>query len=165
MYKSKRKELKEIWSGENYLDIGNIVRFAPSACNTQPWLVESYENELKVLKAILIMNICRFTFIDREDAKNAIQYCSNIKEAELVSTLRSLDDMYGVITFDEVANTYDLVAEANGFNEFKRIYTRYKLGVTATIDDISEDLLKELSLNRPVDTSFAQEHNILHLCP
>ena len=118
------------------------------------------ENELKVLKAILIMNICRFTFIDREDAKNAIQYCSNIKEAELVSTLRSLDDMYGVITFDEVANTYDLVAEANGFNEFKRIYTRYKLGVTATIDDISEDLLKELSLNRPVDTSFAQEHNI-----
>ena len=36
MYKSKRKELSEIWSGDKYLDIANIVRFAPSACNTQP---------------------------------------------------------------------------------------------------------------------------------
>ena len=50
MYKSKRKELQEIWNGENYLDIANIVRFAPSACNTQPWIVESSKNELKVYR-------------------------------------------------------------------------------------------------------------------
>lgn len=50
MYKSKRKELKEIWNGDKYLDIANIVRFTPSACNTQPWLVESAEKELKVYR-------------------------------------------------------------------------------------------------------------------
>ena len=50
MFKSKRKELKEIWYGDNYLDIANIVRFAPSACNTQPWIVESSRNELKVYR-------------------------------------------------------------------------------------------------------------------
>ena len=50
MYKSKRKELSEIWEGNNYLDIGNIVRFTPSACNTQPWRVESSDNELKVYR-------------------------------------------------------------------------------------------------------------------
>lgn len=50
MYKSKRKELSEIWNGEYYLDIANIVRFAPSSCNTQPWLVESSKNELKVYR-------------------------------------------------------------------------------------------------------------------
>lgn len=50
MYKSKRKELSEIWEGNSYLDIGNIVRFAPSACNTQPWRVESTDNELKVYR-------------------------------------------------------------------------------------------------------------------
>ena len=50
MYKSKRKELQEIWNGENYLNIANIVRFAPSACNTQPWIVESSEKELKVYR-------------------------------------------------------------------------------------------------------------------
>jgi len=50
MYKSKRKELQEMWSGEQYLDIANIVRFAPSACNTQPWIVEAMNNELKVYR-------------------------------------------------------------------------------------------------------------------
>ena len=50
MYKSKRKELSEIWEGDNLLDIGNIVRFAPSACNTQPWRVDSSDNVLKVYR-------------------------------------------------------------------------------------------------------------------
>ena len=50
MYKSKRKELSEIWNGDNYLDIANIVRFAPSACNTQPWIVDSNKNELNIYR-------------------------------------------------------------------------------------------------------------------
>lgn len=50
MYKSKRKELSEIWNGDNFLDIANIVRFAPSACNTQPWIVDSNEKELKIYR-------------------------------------------------------------------------------------------------------------------
>ncbi|MBR3209338.1 MAG: nitroreductase [Bacilli bacterium] len=50
MYKSKRKELSEIWTGNNYLDIANIVRFTPSACNTQPWKVDANENEIKVYR-------------------------------------------------------------------------------------------------------------------
>ena len=50
MYKSKRKELSEIWSGDKYLDIGDIVRFAPSACNTQPWKVEASDKEIKVYR-------------------------------------------------------------------------------------------------------------------
>ena len=50
MYKSKRKEISEIWSGNSYLDITNIVRFSPSACNTQPWRVESFDDELKVYR-------------------------------------------------------------------------------------------------------------------
>ncbi len=50
MYKSKRKELSEIWSGNKYLDIANIVRFAPSACNTQPWKVEVTNKEIMVYR-------------------------------------------------------------------------------------------------------------------
>ena len=50
MFKSKRKELSEIWFGEAYLDIANIVRFAPSACNTQPWKVEASEKEVKIYR-------------------------------------------------------------------------------------------------------------------
>ena len=50
MYKSKRKELSEIWNGDYYQEIANIVRFTPSACNTQPWMVDSKENKLTVYR-------------------------------------------------------------------------------------------------------------------
>lgn len=47
MFKAKRKSLSEIWEGE-LLPAANIVRFAPSACNTQPWIVMHRENSLFV---------------------------------------------------------------------------------------------------------------------
>jgi len=50
MFKSKRKDLAEIWHGDAYTDIGNITRFAPSACNSQPWITEASESELKVYR-------------------------------------------------------------------------------------------------------------------
>ena len=50
MFKSKRKDLDEIWQGEHYRSIGNIVRFTPSACNSQPWKVISEENKLTVYR-------------------------------------------------------------------------------------------------------------------
>ena len=49
MFKSKRKPIKEIWSGEQ-MDIANIVRFAPSACNIQPWFVENNEGMLSIYR-------------------------------------------------------------------------------------------------------------------
>lgn len=50
MFKSKRKELSKIWDGDYYTDIGNIVRFAPSACNLQPWIVKASPNKLEVYR-------------------------------------------------------------------------------------------------------------------
>ena len=50
MFKAKRKELSEIWQGEDINDIGNIVRFAPSACNTQPWIVIHKDKTLEVYR-------------------------------------------------------------------------------------------------------------------
>ena len=49
MFKSKRKPLNEIWSGDT-LGVAEIVRFAPSACNTQPWIVENTGNNLMVCR-------------------------------------------------------------------------------------------------------------------
>lgn len=49
MFKAKRKPLSEIWSGDG-LGIADITRFAPSACNTQPWYVESKDGELTVYR-------------------------------------------------------------------------------------------------------------------
>jgi len=41
--------LSEIWNG-NTLGIAEIVRFTPSACNTQPWIVEHTDNELMIYR-------------------------------------------------------------------------------------------------------------------
>lgn len=47
MFKAKRKSLSEIWEGDP-LPAANIVRFAPSACNTQPWIVAHRDDTLYV---------------------------------------------------------------------------------------------------------------------
>lgn len=49
MFKAKRKTIDEIWSGD-ILEISDIVRFAPSACNSQPWYVKNDGNRLKIYR-------------------------------------------------------------------------------------------------------------------
>lgn len=50
MFKSKRKPVEEIWMGNTITGISDIVRFAPSACNTQPWIVENHQDCLSVYR-------------------------------------------------------------------------------------------------------------------
>lgn len=66
MFKSKRKELDEIWIGEE-LAFANIVRFAPSACNSQPWIVENngetidiYRYKAPGKRGIMPVNMVRY---------------------------------------------------------------------------------------------------------
>ncbi len=49
MFKSKRKRVEEIWEGEQIPGVSDIVRFAPSACNSQPWFVKN-DGELWVYR-------------------------------------------------------------------------------------------------------------------
>ena len=49
MFKSKRKPLEEICSGDT-LGIAEIARFAPSACNSQPWYVKHEAGTLTVYR-------------------------------------------------------------------------------------------------------------------
>lgn len=44
--KAKRKSADDIWIGKKSSAISDVIRFAPSACNTQPWLIEYCENKL-----------------------------------------------------------------------------------------------------------------------
>lgn len=50
MFKSKRKIIDEIWLGEPIEGVTDIARFAPSACNTQPWIVEHADHALHVYR-------------------------------------------------------------------------------------------------------------------
>jgi nitroreductase len=48
--KSKRKAINEIWSGDEWNEIANYVRYAPSACNSQPWRMVYEQGILSVYK-------------------------------------------------------------------------------------------------------------------
>ncbi|MBQ6431665.1 MAG: nitroreductase [Oscillospiraceae bacterium] len=50
MYKCKRKAAEDIWSGEPLGGVTDLVRFAPSACNSQPWLVRNEDGRLRVFR-------------------------------------------------------------------------------------------------------------------
>lgn len=117
-------------------------------------------DERTILKAVLITRIAEFRFYDKEDAYLAFRYCTNLKEEEIKSAVRNLEDQHGVISFDDQAKTYDLIAEANGFNEFRRVFSRYRTGLSANIEDMDEDILSELELNNPIETAFAQKNHI-----
>lgn len=118
------------------------------------------ELEKTVLKAILVIRIGRMTFYNKASALSAIQYCSNLPEKEIQEALKSLEDLHGVVAFDDQANTYDLIAEANGFNEFKRLFFRYRMGVSAAIEDLDDTVRPMINLDKMVETSFAQDNHI-----
>lgn len=71
MYTSKRKDLSEIWEGKQY-PFSNVVRFAPSACNTQNWFVHSADNKLSIYRQKHtkrgIMPVNKVTYYNRIDA-------------------------------------------------------------------------------------------------
>lgn len=48
--KSKRKETAAIWQGNSGFNIAEIVKYAPSSCNTQPWFVTCENNNLNVYR-------------------------------------------------------------------------------------------------------------------
>ena len=53
MFKAKRKPIEEVWTGDlmksgDAPGVAEIARFAPSACNTQPWFVENKDGILTV---------------------------------------------------------------------------------------------------------------------
>jgi len=118
------------------------------------------KGELQVLKAILITKIAKFSFYDKDDVVVAIRYCTNMKDEHIKSAIKNLEDRHGVIAFDNQSMTFDLIAEANGFNEFNRVFGRYRTGIKAEIEDMDEEILAELHLNDSIDTAYAMDNHI-----
>lgn len=50
--KAARKQTDEIFEGDAFRNIVEVAKYAPSACNTQPWLVRSEEGRLNVFRVL-----------------------------------------------------------------------------------------------------------------
>lgn len=120
------------------------------------------DDEKKVLKAILIVDLCKFDINDRADCLAALRYCAGMQENETESALKSLEDNHGVVSFDDMTHRFDFLEEANGLNDYKRIFVKKKLlnmrynGIIECDDELRVDF----GLDKPGETAFAQEHHI-----
>lgn len=94
MFKAKRKALDEVWSGDD-LGIADVARFAPSACNTQPWHVENKNGKLTVSRYKKpgkrgIMSAAAVSYYNRIDIGIylcILEVCMNNKEIEFTREL------------------------------------------------------------------------------
>lgn len=140
---------------------------ASQNCLTYQSIITKYngklnDNAVKVLRAILICNILKFNFFDRNSALNCLRLCAGLTEEDTEAAVAGLENEYCVITYDTDANRFDLNAEAHGKQEYT-ICIMKKMSMLRNydpIDELDEELSNELRLNVPVSTAFSQENNI-----
>ena len=119
-------------------------------------------DERTVLNAILITNIGRFECADREDAVLAVRYCACLSADAVRRSLASLENTHGVISYNDSSRRFAMYAEANGRNDYKRVYLRHLISIhrKISIDSIDETITNAWSLKQDVETAFARIHGI-----
>ena len=68
--KASRRPLDQIWNGERHEALAIIVRYAPSACNSQPWYLECSEKQItlhRILGKKSLIPQSKMTLINRVD--------------------------------------------------------------------------------------------------
>ncbi|PGL72614.1 hypothetical protein [Bacillus sp. AFS055030] len=113
-----------------------------------------------VLAANLILRIGRFKTISREDVIYALSIASNLTEKDIKESIHSLENDFGVLSFDDVANVYDFVADATGVNDFKRLITRKKAKIGLQLDHLLEGIVTKLLDFTDIEPAFSKHRMI-----
>lgn len=113
MFESKRKPIEDIWVGEPIKGVSDIVRFAPSACNTQPWMVEHTGNTLHVYRC-------------RKQGKRGIMPADKVSYYNQIDIGIFLCFLELCLLHEKISYKVELKHDA-GFDEEKTIYAVYHL--------------------------------------
>ena len=76
--KAKRKSTEEFWMGDDFYDMPTYIKYAPSACNSQPWLFNFVDSHLKLLmksKKQMIIPKDKISFYNTIDLGIMICFC------------------------------------------------------------------------------------------
>lgn len=116
--KAKRKNNDEIWVGENIEGMVNYIKYAPSTCNSQPWLLTHKNEKIYVEmnskeKMIVPKNkIGFYNSIDMGILLNFIDIWFLEKEIMYTRELKMTEEIYkskDVVAVYTIKNTKDLV--------------------------------------------------------
>jgi hypothetical protein len=119
------------------------------------------ERQKSVLAANLILRIGRFRTKSQNDVKTAICYASGLTEKQVEAALNVLENDYGVLSFDDIANVYDFVSDATGINDFKRLIQRKKNKIDLDLKLVFQSTAKEILKLDNIETSFAQRNFVV----
>ncbi|MEK4718449.1 hypothetical protein NST66_12815 [Priestia sp. FSL W8-0524] len=119
------------------------------------------ERQKSVLAANLILRIGRFRTKSSQDVRLALVYASGLTEKQVETALLALENEFGVVSFDDIANVYDFVADATGINDFKRLIQRKKTKIGLDLKLVFESTVKELLRLENIETSFAQRNFVV----
>ena len=120
------------------------------------------QNQIDILQGILIANICKFKVFDKSDFKTLLKYATGLYDDAIEEVLKSLEEDFGIIKFDIQSNTYDLIAEGSGKNDFKNEFIRKRNQISKEmyLDIIDDVVKKDLDLDKCIETPFGMENNI-----
>lgn len=121
------------------------------------------ENEIRVLRAVLITNIIKFKFYDRNSCQTALKYCSGLNDEAVEKAIEQLENEFCVISLDESTNRFTLNAEAHGKREFNLAIMKKQsqLRNYDPIQETDEELVRMIGLNQLIETPFGTKNNIV----
>lgn len=116
------------------------------------------ERALETLAAILISRIGRFKTQNKYETLELLSYITNGTLAEVSASITLLEDEYGVLSYDEVANVYDFIADSIGVNDFKILLRKKKRNFEIDMSSVFDvGLNEELGLG-DIEPAFGKQN-------
>jgi len=118
------------------------------------------ERSLETLAAILISRIGRFKTQSKSETLQLLSYIMNVNVEEIKASIELLENEFGVISYDEVANVYDFIADSIGVNDFKLLLRKKKRNFEIDMSAVFDiGLNEELGLG-DIEPAFSKQHYI-----
>ena len=120
------------------------------------------EAEKLVLLSNVILRICRFKTISKEDTILALSMCSNLTVDEINKAIKTLENEFAVLEYDSRANCFDFIADAVGAGEYRSYMRKVRNGIqfnTSMLEN-NEEILELLQINIPIETTFGAQKGI-----
>jgi hypothetical protein len=118
------------------------------------------ERSKETLAAILISRIGRFKTHNRHESVELVAYAAGLSVKEVEIAISQLEEQFGVLSYDEVANVFDFVADAIGVNDFKLLLKKKKRNLEIDMSVIFDmGLGDELQLGG-IEPAFGKRHFI-----
>ena len=117
---------------------------------------------IKILRSNLNVRLLKFNTKNREEVIDALSLCSGIDKETIEDKLQLLEDTYAVLGYDEYANCFDFLEEANGAHELELLIRRKKKEYRFDSKDIRNPQIAEiLGIVEPFITAYGELNDIL----